>query len=185
MLRRSAVLFSVIGCLAALVLAGCGSKSSSSTPAASGGATATTSAPGTGVHFAKTKFVFHAGLAFGAFHRYVYKPFKAGAFSHPLSHKAAIVKGALAALFTFHELRLAAVDVRASKILRTLFSPLIFVADRLRVLAAEITGGHVRGADVNAINTGISGISSSAGASGATIVERVPNAGQLSAGAFR
>jgi hypothetical protein len=25
------------------------------------------------------KFVLHAGLAFGAFHRYIYKPFKAGA----------------------------------------------------------------------------------------------------------
>jgi hypothetical protein len=31
--------------------------------------------------FAKTKFVLHAGLAFGAFHRYLYKPYQAGTFN--------------------------------------------------------------------------------------------------------
>ena len=29
----------------------------------------------------------HAGLAFGAFHRWIYKPAKAGELSHPLEHK--------------------------------------------------------------------------------------------------
>jgi len=38
------------------------------------------------VHLAKTKFVLHAGLAFGAFHRYIYEPFRSGAFTSPLHH---------------------------------------------------------------------------------------------------
>jgi hypothetical protein len=61
---------------------------------------ATTSTP----HLAKTKFVFHAGLAFGAFHHVIYGPFKAENFTHPLSHKAAVANAALAAKFVYHEL---------------------------------------------------------------------------------
>jgi hypothetical protein len=191
MLRRSAVLFAVVGCLAALVVAGCGSsKSSSSSAATGGGSTATATSPATGggttttkVSFAKTKFVFHAGLAFGAFHRWIYRPFRAGVFGKPLMHKAAIVKAAAAALFTYHELRLAAHDVQASKILRTLFAPLRFVINKVRALGAAIRqGGHVSGTQINGINTSISGITSSASAAGATVVDRVPTAGQLAAG---
>jgi hypothetical protein len=134
------------------------------------------------VHFAKTKFVFHAGLAFGAFHRWIYGPFRAGVFSKPLTHKAAIAKAALAALFTYHELKLAATDVQASKILRTLFAPLTFVINKLRALPAAIQGGHVSGTEINGINTSIAGIASSASGAGATVAERVPTASQLAAG---
>ncbi len=184
MLRRSAVLFAVIGCLAALVVAGCGSKSSSS---AGGAATTAATSPATGtattkVSFAKTKFVFHAGLAFGAFHRYIYGPFRSGVFGKPLTHKVAIAKAALAALFTYHELKLAAKDVQASKILSTLFAPLTFVSNKVRSLVTSIKRGHVGGAEINGINTSISGISSSAGAAAATITDKVPSATQLAAG---
>jgi hypothetical protein len=62
---------------------GCGSRSSSS---ATGSASASASAvPGAacqqvgGVSFDKTKFVLHAGLAFGAFHHFIYAPYKASA----------------------------------------------------------------------------------------------------------
>jgi hypothetical protein len=189
MLRRSAVLFAVIGCLAALVVAGCGSSSSSSTGSGGASTAVVTSPPAGGgatsgkVHFAKTKFVFHAGLAFGAFHRWIYRPFRAGVFGKPLMHKAAIVKAAAAALFTYHELKLAAHDVHASKILRTLFSPLTFVINKVRALAAAIRrGGHASGTQINGINTSISGITSSASGAGATIADRVPTAGQLAAG---
>jgi hypothetical protein len=34
----------------------------------------------------------HAGLAFGAFHPYIYKPFRAGWFSQPQAQKRALVK---------------------------------------------------------------------------------------------
>ncbi len=93
----------VLTLLTAFVLlgAGCGSKSSSSgsSPSGSNGGQSSSSQPPKKVRFAKTKFVFHAGLAFGAFHRYIYKPFRAGSFSRPLSHKKALLKAAVAALF--------------------------------------------------------------------------------------
>ena len=99
--------------LALLFATACGSKSSSSSGPGGGPAVQAT-APAKTIHFAKTKFLLHAGLAFGAFHRYVYKPFKAGAFSHPLQHKLALLKAGAAALFVVHEVRKAREDAQAS-----------------------------------------------------------------------
>ena len=56
--------------------------------------------------------MLHAGLAFGAFHRWIYKPAKAGDLSHPLEHKLTTVKAALAAAFVYHELKLALADAQ-------------------------------------------------------------------------
>src|ERR1700709_2431298 len=118
----------------ALVFAGCGSSSSSSS--SGGGASASSTDTGasstsTGtVHFAKTKFVLHAGLAFGAFHRYLYKPLRAGVFGKPLSHKAALVKPALATAFIVHELKIAYTDAQSSPILTKLVSPLTGLHDK-------------------------------------------------------
>ena len=69
---RTALLACLLAACLALV-AGCGSSNQNT---AAGGQT--TSAQST-THFAKTKFVLHAGLAFGAIHRYIYKPLRAGA----------------------------------------------------------------------------------------------------------
>src|ERR1700737_1868068 len=102
----------------------CGSKSSTSSSAAGGAAAAQTTTAPKHIRFAKTKFVLHAALAFGAFHRYIYKPFKAGVFSHPLQHKLALVKAAAATAFVVHELRKASEDAQSSAVLRKLFSPL-------------------------------------------------------------
>ena len=76
------------------------------------------------VHFAKTKFVLHAGLAFGAFHRYIYKPYKAGDFTPVSSHKLTIVKAGAAGLFAYHEIKIALVDAQSSPTLSKLVSPL-------------------------------------------------------------
>jgi hypothetical protein len=63
------------------------------------------------VHFAKTKFVLHAGLAFGAFHRYVLRPYRVGAFQPGRSGRTkALVKAGAAALFAYHELKVARTD---------------------------------------------------------------------------
>lgn len=182
MLRRSAVLFAVVGCLAALVIAGCGSSSSSSSAAGASSAAGSSTSTG-GTSFAKTKFVFHAGLAFGAFHRWIYKPFKAGVFGKPLSHKAAILKGVAAALFTYHELKLAYKDAQSSKILRPLVAPIGFVIAGVNALHAKIKGGaKPTSADVNGIESGIGNISSLAGAAGNPITEAIPSPAQLAAG---
>ncbi|HTS73873.1 MAG TPA: hypothetical protein VMG74_09185, partial [Gaiellaceae bacterium] len=59
-------------CVLALAITACGSSKSTATSSAAAG-TATTATTST-THLAKTKFVLHAGLAFGAFHRWIYKP---------------------------------------------------------------------------------------------------------------
>src|SRR5437879_4112962 len=104
MLRSYAALGMMLVCITAFGVAGCGSSSASSSAGGSGSGAAVSSSSGGTTHFAKTKFVFHAGLAFGAFHRYIYKPFRNGAFGRPFSHKLALIKAAVASLFVYHEL---------------------------------------------------------------------------------
>jgi hypothetical protein len=178
MLRRSAVLFAVIGCIAAMGVAGCGSKNSSSSgaPAASQPATPTTQT----THFAKTKFVFHAALAFGAFHHFIYDPLKAGDFKHPFSHKLTIVKAGLAGVFVYHELKLAAADVRSSKILSTLFAPITLAANEVKALGSHITGAN--GSQVNGINSSLGSIQSTAASHGQSFSDQVPSLSQLTSG---
>jgi hypothetical protein len=125
--------------VAVFVGAGCGSKASTNSGSASNTPTTQTAA---GTHFAKTKFVLHAGLAFGAFHRYIYKPFKAGKFSGGLlHHKLATAKAALAAAFAYHEVKLALVDARSSKILSTLLAPLLALQTKLNSLTSRLKHG--------------------------------------------
>jgi hypothetical protein len=101
----------------ALGAAGCGTKTITETGAGGKLTTATIA----NVHFAKPKFVLHAGLAFGAFHRYIYKPFRTGAFSAGTQGRLkALLKGGAAALFAVHELRIAREDALSDDRLRPL-----------------------------------------------------------------
>ena len=171
MLRRTIIL---LICVVALAAAGCGSKSSSSSAPAP---TATT------VHFAKTKFIFHAGLAFGAFHHFIYEPIKAGDLAHPLSHKFTIVKMGLAGLFVYHEVKLAAQDVKGSKLLSTLFAPITALAAEIKSLGASIGAGHGSPSSAaSAVNSNIASISSTAASKGQSITESLPSTAQLAAG---
>lgn len=156
--------------------AGCGSSSSSygsssgsqSSAAQSGGAPP---AGGT-THLAKTKFALHAGLAFGAFHRYIYKPFKQGKFSGGLlHHKLAVVKGALAAGFAIHEIRIALDDARSSKVLSKLLSPLLALQTKLSSLKAGLHGGKVDPAAITSANNDTSSVSADSARSGHPIMD--------------
>lgn len=135
------VLAIVMIALALLVGAGCGSKSNNGVSAGSNApATQTTQT----THLAKTKFVLHAGLAFGAFHRYIYRPLKEGKFRGGLlHHKLATAKAALAAAFAYHEVKLALNDARSSKLLSTLLAPLLALQDRLNSLTGGLRHGSV------------------------------------------
>jgi len=96
----------------ALVLAGCGGGRAAD-PATSLRDVSTCPTQST-TSFAKTKFVLHAGLAAGVFHRYLYRPFREGRFaSGSPGRLGAFVKGAAAAAFVKREVRLALDDVRA------------------------------------------------------------------------
>ncbi len=168
MLRHSVVLIAVIGCIAAAGVTGCGSSSSSSSGAQSG----TT-------HFAKTKFLLHAGLAFGAFHHFILGPVRDGDLKHPFRHKLTLIKAGLASLFVYHELKLAAHDAQSSRILRVLVSPLTLAAGAIHSLRSSLTSGSANPQDVSNANASLARIGNQAAARGQSISDDVPRVSQL------
>jgi hypothetical protein len=137
-------------------LAGCGSSSSSGSGTSH-------------VHFAKTKFLLHAGLAFGAFHRYIYKPYKAGGFRPISSHKLAIVKAGAAGLFAYHEIKIALVDAQSSSTLSKLVSPLTALESKMSSLGSGLKSGKLDGSAISNANSSVSSIGSQSASSGASI----------------
>jgi hypothetical protein len=169
------MLWAIVGVLGVFLIVGCGTTGSN-TSTTSGGGTAT-STPSTS--FATTKFAFHAGLAFGAFHQLIYKPIKTGTISHPLTLLQAIAAG----LFTYHEAKLAYRDAQSSQTLKALVAPFTLVINKINVLYAQLKGGQVpSSADVLAIQSDVNNLSSLATASGNPIKEMTPTTAQLAAG---
>ncbi len=121
--------------------------------------------------FAKTKFVLHAGLAFGAFHRYLYKPFRAGTFrSGARGRLTAFIKAGLAALFIKREVRLASEDAKANPTLcRDIAAPLRSIGDSVGGAVDKLKGGDPTALE-NA-NTSINGVENSSKNRGAAITE--------------
>jgi hypothetical protein len=123
-----------------LAFAGCGTKTVSSTGA--NGQVTTQTVPN--VHFAKTKFLLHAGLAFGAIHRYIYKPLRNGALrSGAPGRIRVLLKGATAALFAVHELRVAHDDALSSNLLRPLANKIDSLGSKLAGLVSGLKNGSV------------------------------------------
>jgi hypothetical protein len=173
--RRTIATFALIAVVAVLGLSACGSKSSSGT---AGGTTAShVSAP-------KTKFLLHSGLAFGAFHHFIYKPFKAGNLTGGgfLKHKLALAKAGLAGLFAYHEIKLALVDAQSSPLLSRLLSPLTALSTKLQALGAGLKGGSVDSAGIEAANTQAAVTSAASSAAGQPITDATPSASQLAGG---
>jgi hypothetical protein len=170
-MRYPVSLVAVVSVLALSVTACGSSKTSATTSAAAPAATATTTST---THLAKTKFVLHAGLAFGAFHRWIYKPAKAGDLSHPLEHKLTTVKAALAAAFAYHELKLALVDAQADPTLSKLVAPITDLQNKLHGLAGSVKSGGASPSDVSGLDSTISSIKSQSAAAGQPINEQTP-----------
>lgn len=121
--------------------------------------------------FAKTKFVTHTGLAFGAFHRYLWKPYQAGTFKKGASGRiAAFVKGGLAALFVKREIRLASEDVKANPTLcKAIAAPLGKVGDTVQAALDKLKGGDASG--ITDVNNQISSVEGASSKDGAPITE--------------
>lgn len=184
MIKSTTLVLAVVLCSAAVGLSACGSGSSStSSGGGSAAAGATTSAASSSISLPTTKFLLHAGLAFGAFHHWIYRPIKAGALRHPFSNKLTLIKAGLAALFVSHELRIAVADAKASKVLRPVVAPLTAAADKLAALKSSITGGSVNPTDLDGINTQLGRAGQTAQSAGQAIKEKLPSASQLAAGA--
>ncbi len=155
MTRRLLLLLAVS---AVLVVAGCGSSSSSGTSK---------------VSHPKTSFVIHAALAFGTFHHFIYKPFKAGDFSHPFSHKLKIAEAVAAGLFVEHEVKLALTDAKGSKLLSHVVAPLTALGGVIALVRSSIKGGHPDTSAINSADSSIASIKSQSSSAGQPIQETV------------
>ena len=182
MRRGASVLLMMV--VALLVLTGCGPTTSPAAPPAASSAgdaalpgdppeSSADAAPidegcptSNTVAFAKTKFVLHTGLAFGAFHRYLYKPLQAGTFKKGASGRiSAFIKGGLAALFIKREIRLAAGDVKANPTLcKAIAAPLGKLGDTIQAAFDKLKGGDTSGiTDANALVSSVEGTSNKDG----------------------
>lgn len=154
-----------------LAASGCGSKTVALTDA--GGQVTTRTVPN--IHFAKTKFALHMGLAFGAFHRYISRPLRAGAFGAGAPHRLrAIVKAGAAALFTVHELRMAREDALADDRLRPLAERVERLLHDLTHLGAALKGGSLDPGAILSSAGAVTALGSASGALGATVKEVAP-----------
>lgn len=91
---------------------------------------------------AVAKFLLHAGIAYYVFDHYIWQPFKAGHL-HGFTHAFTIAKAVLAAAFVYHEVKLMAGDVKKSKLLTFLATPITLVVSKLESLKSAITGGNL------------------------------------------
>ncbi|MFZ0091877.1 MAG: hypothetical protein WAL63_20410 [Solirubrobacteraceae bacterium] len=179
-MTRTLLLIGVVGL--ALVVSGCGSSSGSSSSAAASNSTssATTSSVG---HLPTAKFALHAGLAFGAFHRYIYKPLKDGTFSGGIfKHKVALVKAGLAGLFAYHEIKLAIADAEASPTLHKLIAPVTALGDKLKSIGDSAKSGNFDPATITSANGDVTSLSGLAKQAGVPVSAKEPSAGGLAGG---
>jgi hypothetical protein len=130
------------------------------------------------VTFDKTKFALHAGLAFRAFHHFIYGPFKAGG----LHGVAPLAKAGAAGLFTVHELKLAKADAESSPTLCHLAAPFDNAGAALSSSLNNIKSGKASSADMEALNSKVNAVQSGAQADGVPAPDQIPNAAQLASG---
>lgn len=157
----------------ALLLAGCGNKTKEVTSTGSNGKVTTQKVPD--VHFAKTKFLLHTGLAFGAFHRYIVKPLKAGTFKKGApGRKKAFVKAGVAGVFIVHELNQSRRAALSDDKLRPLAQKLSGLSSKIGDLASSLKGGALNPAAILGADGAVGALSGASKGLGATIKEHVP-----------
>jgi hypothetical protein len=176
--RRISLLLTVV--LLAFTV-GCGSNGSKSnttaqTPAASGAASTGPSgvcaSAGTR-KFAKTRFLLNAGLAYGAFHRYILKPYRAGTFKKGANGRvAAFAKAATAGVFVADQLRRAKDNAAADPSLCKLAGPLEKAAAAVAGLAGGLKTGSFNPTDLVGADSLLNKIGSDSAGAGAVIKEK-------------
>ena len=139
---------------------------------ASAAPAAACSASGTHI-LSKTRFLLHAGIGFGAFHRYIYKPLKTGGFSAGSRGRTkAFLKAAGSVALIIHELKQAKKFAESDPTLCKLAAPLDDLNTKITGLGSKLKDGSASTADLDSANNAISQISSQSASTGATINEK-------------
>jgi hypothetical protein len=172
---RRPINLAILLALVALVLvaSGCGDKTKTVTSTGANGQATTQTVPD--VHFAKTKFLLHSGLAFGAFHRYIYKPYRAGSLKKGASGRTkAMVKAGAAGLFAAHELKQARRAALSDDRLRPLATRIDALIRRLGPLASRLKGGVLDPTGLVGAAGAFDALGKASSAAGASVKDRVP-----------
>lgn len=177
----------LVAVLALVLVTSCGGSSSSSSPSANGSTVSASDDPeldgtcptdGNSRAFAKTRFALHAGLALGAFHRYIYKPLKNGGFREGADkRKRTFAKAAIAGVFVVHEVKVANGFAQANP---TLCAAGQRLSTTFSTLTDKLRNGTATEADINSAETAFTGLSQTARQGGFDFSERnvtVPGAG--------
>jgi hypothetical protein len=165
-------------CALALVLAGCGPRTAAPPPSSAGSSSCPQAPSG---HFDKAKFALHAGLGFGAFHHFIYQPFKSGQLSSGTPGRVGrLVKAGLATAFTVHELRLAKQNAEDNPTLcRVVAAPLNDAAASLQRLRGSVRSGKVSGSDLDQVNGTLGQAQQGSAKEGDAAPDQVPTPEQL------
>jgi predicted transcriptional regulator len=180
MLRKTFVIIPII----LLALSGCSSKSKDAAvtgaaptvgapaaPAATPTGTATPVACPTAQtrKLAKTRFITNAGLAAGAFKRYIYTPYRQGALKNGAKgQKRAVVKATAAGLFVLDQLRRAKANVQADPTLcKALSAPLRNLSSLIKGMVDKLKRGEIDPATIGAASGALEQTRGSAGRVGA------------------
>ena len=150
------------------------SNTVASTVTSGSATTSGTSCPTSASGFSKTRFLAHAGLGIGAFHRYLYKPYRAGAFQKGANGRIkAFLKAGAAALFIKREIRLAAEAAKGSPALcKTVSAPLAKIGDTVSSAVASLRSGDASG--ITGLQSIISSVKGQASKNGNSITEANP-----------
>ncbi|MEU6425321.1 hypothetical protein ABZ860_05435 [Microbispora sp. NPDC046973] len=186
---RSLTALAAAAVLAMALLVGCGGRTA--TAPASGGAAAAGPAAlvtptaaeteynspcptgGNAKRFAKTRFALHAGLALGAFHRYIYKPLRSGGFrAGAEKRKRTIAKAAIAGAFALHQLKVAKSFATANP---TLCRAVEGVNSQFAALTDKLHRGTATPADIDAGMSSMEGLQRDASKTGYKFKEQNVN----------
>jgi hypothetical protein len=177
--RRTRALLIGVVLIGLVSVAGCGPKAASAAAGPSESAVPGAACQQVGsVNFDKTKFVLHAGLAFGAFHHFIYKPYKAGG----LKGFGPLAKAGLAGLFTVHELKVAKKDAESSPTLCHLAAPFDKAGAAISAAIGKIKGGTATNQDMDTMNNDVNAVQNGAQADGVAAPDQVPSSAQLASG---
>ena len=143
----------------------CGGSSTTTTTSASGKVVVSCH-----IRLARTKFLLHTGIAAAGFYRYIYRPYRAGAFkSGAPGRKKALAKAAATTAVMIHELRIASRDARCDgPTLKKLAKPLDAVFGPLDSLRAGLATGGGIGA-IAAVQAALNNFARASGAAGVPV----------------
>jgi hypothetical protein len=124
-------------------------------------------------HLPKSRFLLHAGLAFGAFHRYILKPLQNGGFTAGASSRTkTFVKAALAGAFVVREILQMDKFANADKTLCKIVPNIDGVSTALSGLIDKLKGSTATATDLSGVSSTFDSLQSQAGSLGATIKDR-------------